>query len=168
MPNINSPQIISVSIETITVKDVFDLTIQNINPLMDKDLKKILDQSRLQAKLCDNPVLVSVDEIHKSMTNTIREELKTQEPPTITPQVTNVKSLDKVSKVTLEKVDTIGEDKVETQATIETQSQIGQLNSSVPPTQVQGAIQGNVVEKDKPKETKLTPNLKELATIQAQ
>ena len=45
------------------MKDVFDLTALNINPLIEEDLKKILDQSTLQKKLCDKPVLVSVDEI---------------------------------------------------------------------------------------------------------
>ena len=61
--DIISQQIRSVNIETITIKDVFDLISQNINPLIEEDLKKILDQSTLQAKLYDNPVLVSVDEI---------------------------------------------------------------------------------------------------------
>lgn len=100
MPNVSPQQITSVSTATVTVKDVSDLTSQNINPLTQEDLKKILDQSTLQAKLCDNPILVSVDELQKSMTNTTREEVKTQEPPTITPQVTSVQSLDKVPEVT--------------------------------------------------------------------
>ena len=59
------------------------------------------------------------------MTNTTREEVNTQEPPTITPQVANVQSLDKMLEVASEKVDTVGEDKVETQGTTEGQSQIG-------------------------------------------
>lgn len=53
------------------------------------------------------------------MTNTTREEVNTQEPPTITPQVTNVKPLDKVPKATLEKVDIVEANIVETQATTE-------------------------------------------------
>ena len=59
----------------------------------------------------------------------------------------------------------IGEDKVETQAITKTQSQTSQINISSPPTQIQGVIQGILVEKDKPKETKCTPNLKEQETI---
>ena len=90
------------------------------------------------------------------MIDTTREEVKTQEPPTITPQVTNVQPLDKTLEVTPTKVDTIKGDKVETQATTETQSQIGQIDSSAPLAKFQGAIQGNVIAKDKPEETKLT------------
>ena len=88
--NVNPQQKISVNIETIRVKDVSDSTTQKINPLIEEELKKILDLSTLQAKLWDNPILVSVEEIQKSMTNSTREEVKTQELPTITPQVTNV------------------------------------------------------------------------------
>ena len=90
LANVSPQHITSENIETIIVKDVFDVIAQNINPLIEKDLKKILDQSTLQEKLCDNPILVSVDEIHKIVTDTTREEVNTQEPPTITPQFTNV------------------------------------------------------------------------------
>ena len=62
-----------------------------------------------------------------------------QEPHTITPQVTNV------LEVAPKKAKTIGEDKVETQ------SQIGQIDSSAPPAQVQCAIQSNEAEMDKSK-----------------
>ena len=58
------------------------------------------------------------------MTNITREEVKTEEPPTITPQVTNVKSSNKVPKVKPEKVDIIREYKVETQSTTKIHSQI--------------------------------------------
>ena len=75
-PNV-SPEITSVNTKTVIVKDVSVLTTQNINPLIEEDLKKILDQTKLQAKLCDNPVLVSVDEIQKLVINTTREEVKT-------------------------------------------------------------------------------------------
>ena len=77
LPNVSPKKITSVSTKTIIVEDVFDLTAQNINPLIEEDLKKILDQSTLQAELCDNSVLVSVDEIQKSVTKTIRKEVKT-------------------------------------------------------------------------------------------
>ena len=50
-------------IDIVIVKDILDNSAQNINPLTAKDLKKILDQSTLQAQLCNNPILVSVDEL---------------------------------------------------------------------------------------------------------
>ena len=56
------PHDTSTPVEAIIVKDVLDNTPQNINPLTIEDLKKILDQSTLQAKLCENLVLVSVEE----------------------------------------------------------------------------------------------------------
>ena len=110
---------------------------------------------------------MSIDEIQKSVTDTTMEEVNTQKPPTITPQVTSVQPLDKVQEVTPTKVDTIGEDKLETQDTIKTLSQSGQIDLSAPPAQVQGAIQSILVEKEKPKKIKLTQNLKEQAVIQA-
>ena len=50
-------------VETITIKDVPDTTSQNVNPLTIEDLKKILHQTSLQAQLCENSVLVSVEEL---------------------------------------------------------------------------------------------------------
>ena len=47
----------------IKIKDVFDTSCQNINPLTIEDLTKILDQSTQQARLCSSPILVSVDEL---------------------------------------------------------------------------------------------------------
>ena len=77
MPSASPPQVISVSTKTIIVKDVSDPIAQNNNPLTEEDLKKILDQSTLQAKLFFNLVLVSVNEIKKLVTITTREEVKT-------------------------------------------------------------------------------------------
>ena len=57
---------------------------------------------------------MSVDEIQKLVTATTKEEVNTKEPPTITPQVINVKPLDKVPETTPTKVDTVREVKVET------------------------------------------------------
>ena len=119
LPNVNPQQITSVNTKIVTVKDVSNLIAQNINPLTEEDLKKILDQSTLYTKLCDNPILVSVDELQKIMTNTKREDVNTQEPPTITHQVTCVQPLDKVPKATLEKVDIVEVDTLETLATTE-------------------------------------------------
>ena len=61
--------------------------------------------------------MASVDEIQKIVIENTREEVNTQEPPTITPQVTNVQPLDKIPEATSEKVDTVEKDTVETQAT---------------------------------------------------
>lgn len=56
---------------------------------------------------------------------------------------------------------------METQGTIEAQSETGQIDLSAPPAQVQGASQGTMENRDKPEETELTPKLKEKVTIQA-
>ena len=60
LPNVSPQHTTSENNITIIVKDVSNITAQNINPLIEEDLKKILDQSTLQVKLCDNPILVLV------------------------------------------------------------------------------------------------------------
>lgn len=57
------------------MKDVPNNFDQNINPLTIEDLKKILDQSTLQAKLWDNLVLVNVDELQKVVADTSRDKV---------------------------------------------------------------------------------------------
>ena len=112
MYNVSTPHEKSVT-NTITIKDFFDASSQNINPLTIDYLKKILDQSKLQAKLCNNPILVSVEELQKAVTEVTRDKVNPQEPPSTIPSVTHVKSLiqplvDTSTKVdTLVKVDTI-------------------------------------------------------------
>ena len=59
---LSPPHDTSTPVDTIIVKDVPDNSGQKINPLTIEDLKKILDQSTLQAQLCNNLVLVSVDD----------------------------------------------------------------------------------------------------------
>ena len=54
------------------------------------------------------------------MTDNTREEVNIEEPPTITPQVTNVQPFDKVPKDSLENFDIVGQEIVESQATTET------------------------------------------------
>ena len=76
--------------KTLTIKDVPDALAQNINPLTEEYLKKILDHSILQDKLCGNLVLVNVDELQKAVTIVTREKVKPKEPPSIIPLVTNV------------------------------------------------------------------------------
>ena len=70
-------------IETIIVKDVPNSSPQNINPLTTKDLKKILDQFTLQARLCENHVLVSVEEISKAVADITRDKVNPQELPSV-------------------------------------------------------------------------------------
>ena len=60
---------------TINIKDVSDTITQNINPLTEEDLKKILVESTTQEKLCEHHVLVSVDEIEKANKAFAREEI---------------------------------------------------------------------------------------------
>ena len=69
-------------------------------------MKKILDQSTLQAKLCDNPVLVSVDELQKVVTDVTRDRVNPQEPPSIIPLITNVQTSAQTIVDTYTKVDT--------------------------------------------------------------
>ena len=110
-------------------------------------------------------MLVSVDEIQKTLTNIIGEDVKTQEPPTITLQVTNVQPLDKVTEATSKNANTIEKDIVEIQATTGEQSQTGPIILSTPLAQMQGESQVIVEVKDKNEETKLTPKVKEKVSI---
>lgn len=107
MPSVSPQHVTIESTKTITIKDFFDVTTQNINALIEEDLKKILDQSTLLTKHCDNPVLVSVEELQNRVTDTTRVEVNPQEPPSIIPRVSHVQPLVKVLEATLDKVDTI-------------------------------------------------------------
>ena len=80
MPHPSPPHVAITPIETIIVKDVTKKSCQNLNPLTTKDLFKILDQSTLQARLCTNPILVSVDEIQKVVVDPSRVKVNPQEP----------------------------------------------------------------------------------------
>lgn len=90
--------------ETIKVKDVPDRLAHNINPLTVEDLEKILDQSTLQEKLCDNLVLVSVNELQKVVADTSRDKVNPQEPPSSISIATSGQILVLTSQDTLEKV----------------------------------------------------------------
>ena len=68
MPSPSSPYT-SPEVEVI-VKDVTETAPQNINPLTTEDLKKILEQTTKQAKLCKNIVLVSEEEYQNAISNT--------------------------------------------------------------------------------------------------
>ena len=75
-------------------------------------MTKILDQSTLQAKLCENPVLVSVEEFQKAVVDITRDKVNTQEPPSSIPKTTSdqplIQSID-TSKIvdTTVKVDAV-------------------------------------------------------------
>ena len=75
LPPPSPPHVISTPADTIIVKGVPNKSCQNINPLIAKDLNKILDQYTQQAKLCTNPVLVSVDELQKEVANSTRDKV---------------------------------------------------------------------------------------------
>ena len=106
MPTMSPPHETNRPTEIITMKDISDGLAQNINPLTIEDLKKILDQSTLQARLCENPVLVSVEELQKVVADIARDKVNTQEPPSSTPLATSAQALVQTSKDTSAKVDT--------------------------------------------------------------
>ena len=62
VPAMSPPHDTSTPVEAIIVKNVPDTTPQNINPLTVEDLKKILNQSAQQTRLCENLVLFNVEE----------------------------------------------------------------------------------------------------------
>ena len=66
------------------MKDVVDTSCQSIKPLTVEDLSKILDQSTKQAQLCSTPILVSVEELQKSVDKLEEVKVPPQEPPKTT------------------------------------------------------------------------------------
>ena len=70
LPPPSPPHGIITLAKIIKIKDVIDTSCQNINPLTIDDLTKILDQSTQVARLCSSPILVSVDELEKSVEET--------------------------------------------------------------------------------------------------
>ena len=71
------------------MQDVPDNFGQNINPLTVEDLKKILHRTTLQAQLCTNPILVSVEELQKVVADITRDKVNPQEPSSHIPTVTS-------------------------------------------------------------------------------
>ena len=98
MPSVSPLHDTTKNIETITIKDVSNPSTQNINPLTAEDLKKILDQSTLQAKLYENLLLVSVEELKKVVIEVTREKVHTQEQGTIQVMVIDQGKLEKNGK----------------------------------------------------------------------
>ena len=140
------PHDTSTPAKTIIVKDVPDSSSQNINPLNVEDLKKILDQSTLQARLCENPILVSVEELQKAVADITRDKVNTQEPRSTIPLATSAQTLVQTLDDTSTKVDTtVKVDIVDTSQTTKvkelTKEQAGQIDVFVPNAQTQGAPQ---------------------------
>ena len=107
-------------------------------------MKKILDKSTLQAKLCENPVLVSVEKLQKAVIDITREKVNPQEPYSIIFSVTNVQSSVQMPNITSTKIDpSVKIDIIEKKAeeTSTTIGKIGRIDSFVPTTQEQGASQ---------------------------
>ena len=67
----------------------------------------MLDQSTLQEQLCNNPVLVSVDELQKVVADITKDKVNTQEPPFVIPTATSGQPIVQTSIDTSTKVDTI-------------------------------------------------------------
>ena len=71
-------------VEIIKIKGVVDTSSQKIDSLNAEDLTKILDQSIHQAQLCTSPILVSVEELQKSIEKLKEVKVPPQEPPKTT------------------------------------------------------------------------------------
>ena len=117
-------------------------------------MKKILDQSTPQERLCENLVLVSADELQKVVAKITRDKVNTNEPPSI-PIVTQVQPLIKTS------VDT-SDASVKVDLVEQRQITINQLDA-----QTQGTSQIIVLDKRISKESEDTLKEKEHEVIQA-
>ena len=84
LPPLSPPHLTDTPTEIVQIKDVVDTLSQNIDPLTIQDLTKILDQSTHQAQLCTNPILVSIEELQKSVDEAKKGEVKSKEPPPAT------------------------------------------------------------------------------------
>lgn len=76
----------------VIIKDFVDNSTQNINPLIEANLKKILKNSTTTTQLYTNPILVRLDEIEKEKLASTGE--KPQETSNVPPQSTEVKEID--------------------------------------------------------------------------
>lgn len=81
MPPHSPPHTISTPTVNVTIKDVIDTSGQNINPLTVEDLKRILHQKTLQSQLCTSPVLVSVEELQRTIAEITKDKVNLQELP---------------------------------------------------------------------------------------
>ena len=81
LPPSSPPHVTTPPAESPKVQDIPDTSGQNVNPLTAEDLKKILHQTSMQSELCNNPVLVSVEELQKATAEITKSRVNTQEPP---------------------------------------------------------------------------------------
>lgn len=170
LPPLSPPHDTNTPAKIIKMKDVPDSSAKNINPLTAEDLKKILDQSTLQDKLCENPVLVSVDELQKAIADITRHKVNTQEPNFSIPPTTSGQLSVQTSEDTSTKVVTIVKvvmTKQQTQTIKEPKNeQAGQTKVSIPTIQTQGAPQIIVIDLGRSKKDKDIPKEKEQEAIQ--
>ena len=107
MPPLSPPHVTPMPVDSMIVQDVLDTSGQNINPLTIEDLKKILHQTSLQAQLCTNLILVSLEELQKLVVEITKEKLNTQKPASHTQKATSVQSQEQATLDTIAKVDSI-------------------------------------------------------------
>ena len=94
-------------VDIVTVQDFPNTSGQNINPLTTEDLKKILHQTTVQAQLCTNPVLVSVEEWKKAIDKITRDKVNSQEPTSHIQTTTSGQPQDQAVQDTPARVDSI-------------------------------------------------------------
>ena len=78
VPAISPPHDTSTPAKSIKVKEILDTTPQNIDQLTIEDIKKVLDQSTWQTRLCENVVLVSVEKYQKRVAENTRDKVNPQ------------------------------------------------------------------------------------------
>ena len=91
----------------VTIQDVLDTSSPNVNPLTIEDLKKIIHQTSIEAQLCNNEILVSVEELQKVVAEITKEKVNPQEPPSHTTIDTSGKLQEQVAQDTSTRFDSI-------------------------------------------------------------
>ena len=105
LPPLRPPHDTSTPADTITLQNVPNNSCQNINPLTAEDLKKVLNQTTLQAQLYTNLVLVSVEELQKAIADITRDKVNLEEPPSHIPTTISGQPLEQIAVDTSTKVD---------------------------------------------------------------
>ena len=122
-------------------------------------MKKILDQSTLQARLWENLVLVSVEELQKAIAHITRHKVNTKEPSCAIPLATSAQPLVQIVDDASIMVGT------QTSPMWVLEAQIGQTEVSILEIQTQGAGQISLIDQAKSEEKDI-PKEKEQETIQ--
>lgn len=133
----NPKHVTPTPVDLVIVQDVPDTSGQNVNPLTIEDLKKILHQITLQAQLCANLVLVSVEELQKVVAMITKEKVNPKDPPSHTKTSTSGQPQEKTTQDESARVDTT----VTMTSTTEQEGKKkkGQQDTSITTTQSQGA-----------------------------